>query len=210
MKELVLGVLNAIGTFPFFNAGFNFFVFIFVLVVVLINGVLLLSSSKRVDEEEPPEVPEAGSVWTVRRDSFWIRWYHYFWYRWPRDICSYFWLSLILGIVSVLDVISVVMLLLFVISVLFWIMYWIIHLVVEIVSSLPDIFIGFPAFAMMFLQGMWFIAVNVGSLPATYRIGAGILLFFLIRKCWKSNAGKVTRLWLKARKQKYCPRIRVI
>jgi|GEM_PF-4585768 len=209
MKELVLGVLNAIGTFPFFEFEFNLLMFTFVLVVFAINFALPLLSSQRY-EEESPEVPEASSAWTVRRDSLWIRWYRCFWHRWPRDICSYFWLSLVLGILSVVDVISAVMLLLFVISVSFWIMDLIIHMIGSIVSSLFAILIGFPAFMMVFFQGIGSIAVNVGSLPATYKIGAGILLFFLIRKCWKSNAGKVTRLWVKARKQKYCPRIRVI
>ncbi len=208
MIEVIFDVVEMLKAFPFFEGSHIGLTVIMALALAIVNLIAMIFWGDKGYEnfiKEPPEVSDDVAGWTVRRDSWWVQWYHYFWDRWPRDICSYFWLSLVLGVLTVLDAGFLLMLFLCVIS----IFAWIIKGIAVFILLLPIAFRGFPAFLMMSLQGTGNVIVYVGTVPATYKFGAGILLVILARMFLKSNACKVTRLRMKAWKERRCLLIRV-
>lgn len=203
-------LVDMITHFPW--GGTNSIVLFFMLGLLFLVVFLVpkLIWGKYPSEENPPEVPEGVGAWTIRRQALWTRYFHGFWGRYPRDICSYFWLSLVLGALSVLLAVSCLMLLAVTITVVHWIAYSVWLLAFSILVWIPQI----PAFLI------WCISVVFGGLiyggrviitaPATYKIIGICLMIAVVYAFFRSNAWKVTRLWASAKKNKLCPRIRII
>ena len=185
---------------------------LFVLGIIFSVAVLLLKmffGDVSSPEESSPEVPDGPNVWTVYKNALWIRYYYWVYGVYPRDICSYFWKSLMILGASILSIIFIPMVLVVLISFACW-------AVVGMASTLWLIIVGSPEFIKLLLQGITWLffgivdgAPYVISFSLTYKvIGVGgsiacLILFF------RSNAWKVMRLWMKAKKERFCPRIRV-
>lgn len=165
-------------------------------------------------EENPPEVSEGLNVWTVDRNSLWVRYYHLYWGMFPRDICSYFLKSLLATVMGILWIPLAIIMVTSVLSILCWIVYglwyvgwYYLPLVIPHLPEIPGFFLW--AIVLMF-TGMGRDIYHFVTHPLGYGVMvlAGVIVFIMI--FCESNAYQATRLWIKAKKERSCRRIRVV
>ena len=94
----------------------------FILGEILFLAPLLLKllNDSSSPEKNPPEVPDGHGVWTVYKDAFWVRYYHWVYQIYPRDICSYFWRSVMMVVASAISIVSAPFVLVSIISFVLW------------------------------------------------------------------------------------------
>ena len=195
--------------FATFSFGHNFVQSIpvplfFLMVGALLVAVVFLFRDKLfIREESPPEVPEELAAWTLRRDSLWVRFYHWYFGYYPRDICSYIPMSclLILGVVMIS--VGAVLILLPLLSWLLWILYGLYCLIVEFPTIVVWLFTKFPALVVS-------VAVFIGTTPLAYKAVAVLVALMLGIIFFRSRTWQLLRLWVRAKKKRFCPRIRVV
>ena len=186
----------------------SLFAFMLVLISILVGRSFFTVFS---EDQSPTEIPQNSAAWTVRKDAPWIRLYHWFYETYPRDICSYFWASIFLLIASILNTLSGLALLLFGISIfIFWLplgIWYLFLAILGVIKILPQLFGGFmqTLFRNIISGGDYLLSISL-----TYQVLTGMVLLLVLILFFRSRAGKLTRLWIKAKKGRYCPRIRVI
>jgi len=165
-------------------------------VVWIVLLVLLVGPWRsRTREGSPREIPEGAVAWTVQRNSWWVSYYYWFWNTYPRDVCSYFWQSIIMPFMTILGMIALLGFILPVLRLIYGILF---EAIPWLISHLPE-------------AGMWVVEifVSASSLPLTYYIIGGIAAVVLFILFFFSRPGKFLLVWLRAKKEKVCPLIRV-
>ena len=203
---VIEGIVNYLQHFPF---GGNFaettaVPLLFLMVGALLVVVVFVFRDKCfIWEENPPEVPEELAAWTLRRDSLWVRWYHRYFGHYPRDICSYVPMSCLLilsvGVVSV----GAVLILLPLLTWLSWILYGLYLFIVEFPTMVVWLFTKFPALVLS-------VAVFIGTTPLAYKAVAVLVALVFGIMFFRSRTRQLLRLWVRAKKKRFCRQIRVV
>lgn len=146
-------------------------------------------------------IPEGASAWTIHKSNPWVKFYYIYWSTYPRDICTYFWKSLLLLIFSLIIIVSLCVISAGAISILCWFGYGIwrlLPLVAEVIFSIPflSVFIG---------NGV----ISLATYWIGYLVAGSTALLIMIVLFLRSNTGRVIRLRIKAWKRGVCPLIHV-
>lgn len=164
-------------------------------------------------ETAPIEVPPHMAALTLRENSFFMRNYHFIWGMYPRDVCSFMPRCIVMFIWETLAMIVCVMTILSLSVFLYYLPFalwqgawmiasWIKNIPVALPELLEELFFGVAG-------KIWGVVYN----PITLLIlMMAVLFIFLGVVCFISNLSvwKLVSLWIKAKKEKYCPLIRII
>lgn len=158
--------------------------------------------------EQAPAIPTGLATHTFRRDSLWAKFYFYFYKSFPRDLCTYFWQSVVLGISSVVGAITVLLCLFLAATLLAMFVVGIFRLAL----GAPSFLMGILVFGATVWKVLTVVTVKFSSSaynqPIVLQVLGSLIIFFLLILFFRSSAWKITRLRWKAFKEKNCPLIR--
>ena len=177
------------------------------LILVRIGLIHLVHTRRKV---EIHEVPEGVAAWTVSRANLWVKFYYSFWCSYPHDICSYFWKSVLLVVLSVVGSLAAGSVLICAANLLFWIFYATYLLLKILIVETPTGISAMPA--ALTATWEWLIMLVI---PLKYWIMVGsffatICIVRFSHRFFHSNSWKVTCLRIKAWKERTCYLIRVV
>lgn len=185
--------------------------FAFALLSLLFYSLAIATSWPPKPEEEPREIPETMAALTLNRNSFWVTTYHKIWHRYPRDICTYFWGLMVMLVLGFLVAVATLGIALPLVSRLYLSILAIPILIVSVINFIAS------GDIINALASMSYIAVRLGGwvgylalLPLIQKIAIGLMVVVGTFLFLRSHIGKVLILWLKAKKLKFCPLIRIV
>jgi hypothetical protein len=207
---LMKNLLNYFANWPFANSDslsavllmFAWSLFagcLFVFVSLLFRATFL--------EATPPNVADDQNVFEVSKDALWTIFYVEYWRKYPRDLCSYAWMSALLAAISICFVVAGVWFLILLSSITVWLVWLFWLLIINMPKFVTWLFsAGFP----WVYNGI----VSLFSAHVVPTIAICVLALTVLIVCVplisKSHAGVIARTYIKAKKRRLCPLIRVV
>ncbi len=172
-------------------------------VLLFVSFVLVCYGNPPSSGIDPFNTPPGPGVWTTSRRSLFVRLYYFAYEQYPFNVCSYVWGSVCATLSFVGITGGAVLIIMGLVAMLSQSLRILWYMIVGVVGVIPIVI-------LRLYESGWFYHFIVLILVVTIvKMALVIKRYTLIEKFTNLHPVKFTRFYVRAKKEKYCPLLRI-